>query len=139
MLCVCLAGTPLWQPGVLLPHHALTGCAVCTPNAWYSLRRWQTRYVLYYPNTAGDVQVLGNNITRRMGANLLGPHPQSGAFLDSCWHHCGMWDRIRIDGELVSTAFAKWYDGLGQFGESIPPKTLWAQKKAYECDDCCKP
>jgi len=50
-----------------------------------------------------------------------------------------MWDSIRIDGELVSTAVAKWYDGLGQSGELIPPKTLWTQKKAYKCDDCCKP
>jgi len=100
---------------------------------------WQTGHVLFYPNTGADVMILGKNITRRIKANLFGPHPQSGAFLDSCWHHCGMWNQIRIDGELVSTAFAKWYDGLGAKGEAIPPKTVWAQGKDYKCDACCKP
>ena len=100
---------------------------------------WQTGHVLYYPNTGKDVQVLGNNLTKRITADLFGPHPQSGAFLDSCWHHCGMWNQIRIDGELVSTAFAKWYDGLGPAGESKPPKRIWKQGKPYKCDACCKP
>ena len=100
---------------------------------------WQTGHVLYYPNTAKDVQVLGNNLTKRITADLFGPHPQSGAFLDSCWHHCGAWDQIRIDGELVSTAFAKWYDGLGPAGEAKPSKRIWKQGKPYMCDACCKP
>lgn len=30
--------------------------------------------------------------------------PSSGAFLDSCLHHCGSWNSIRIDGDLVSKA-----------------------------------
>lgn len=98
---------------------------------------WQTSHVLHYPNTGADVQVLGDNITRRLSANLLSPHPQSGAFLDSCWHHCGMWNQIRIDGELVSVAFAKWYDGLGKDGTKVPPKALWRQGEAYECKACC--
>ena len=100
---------------------------------------WQTGNVLYYPNTAADVQILGNNITKRITANLFGPHPQSGAFLDSCWHHCGKWNEIRIDGELVSTAFQKWYEGLGPKGESVPKKTVWKQGQAYKCDSCCTP
>ena len=33
--------------------------------------------------------------TRRFHANLVGPHPLSGGFLDSCWHHCGMWGQVR--------------------------------------------
>ena len=47
--------------------------------------RWQTAHVLRYPNTGADVQVLGNNLTKRMYADLFHPHPRSGAFLDSCW------------------------------------------------------
>lgn len=35
---------------------------------------------------------------------LLGKNPKSGAFLDSCLHHCAAWNIIRIDGDLVSTA-----------------------------------
>ena len=82
-----------------------------------------------------DVNLLGANITRRLGANLFHPHPQSGAFLDSCHHHCGAWNAIRIDGDLVSVAFQKWYDGLGTPGN----KATWAQAKPYPCDECCKP
>ena len=81
---------------------------------------WQTGNVLH----PGDsVQTLGDNVTKRMQANLFGPHPQSGAFLDSCHHHCGAWNQIRIDGDLISDAFAKWYDGLGKPGN----KAVWNQ------------
>jgi hypothetical protein len=96
---------------------------------------WQTGHVLYYPNSGADVQAMGDNITKRIGANLFGPHPRSGAFLDSCWHHCGMWNQIRIDGDLVSVAFQKWYDGL----ENPKAKRVWAQDKPYKCDACCQP
>ena len=101
---------------------------------------WQTGHVLYYPNTGADVSVLGANITRRLHANLLGPHRRSGAFLDSCWHHCGMWGSIRIGGDLVATAFQKWYDGLGRPGEEkVPKQTTWVQGQPYKCDKCCQP
>ena len=81
------------------------------------------------------MQVLGNNITKRMQADLLGPHRQSGGFIDSCWHHCGAWNQIRIDGDLVSTAFAKWYDGL----DDPKAKRAWVQGKDYPCKECCAP
>jgi len=101
---------------------------------------WQTSHVLYYPNTAADVQVLGNNLTKRIFANLLGPHPQSGVFLDSCWHHCGKWDGIRIDGDVVSSAFQQWYEGLGvtpRRGARSSTKRVWQQGESYKCDSCC--
>jgi len=99
---------------------------------------WQTDHVLFLPNTAADVQRLGDNLTKRITANLFGPHPGSGAFLDSCHHHCGAWNSIRIDGDLVSTAFAKWYAGLDAPG-GLPPKRVWKQGQPYPCDACCKP
>ena len=34
---------------------------------------WQTSHVLYYPNDAADVNVMGRNLTSRMHSNLLGP------------------------------------------------------------------
>ena len=46
-----------------------------------------------------------------------------------------MWNQIRIDGQLVSEAFAQWYASLGTKGA----KSVWKQGKAYPCDDCCKP
>jgi len=100
---------------------------------------WQTGHVLYYPNTGVDVQLMGNNLTKRLTANLLGPHPLSGGFVDSCWHHCGMWNSIRIDGDLVSVAFQKWYEGLGRPAVTPPKKRVWQQGQPFKCDKCCKP
>ncbi len=102
---------------------------------------WQTTFVLDQPGptpSVAAVNLLGANITKRMEANLFGPHPRSGAFLDSCWHHCGQWNHIRIDGVLVSEAFAKWYAGLDQPAGS-GDKRLWRQGKPFKCDECCTP
>jgi len=133
-------GTPTDDPAYLCMFAEHT--AVFTHTPLFPLQSmydsWQTGHVLYYPNTAADVNVLGANISTRLHANLIGPHPLSGAFLDACWHHCGMWNEIRIDGELVSVAFQKWYEGLDGSGTSHP-KRVWQQKEQYKCDACCKP
>ena len=50
-----------------------------------------------------------------------------------------MWNSIRIDGDLVSTAFAKWYEGLGADRTGTPRKRLWEQGQPYKCDACCTP
>ena len=42
---------------------------------------------------------------------------------------------LGVDGDLVSVAFQKWYDGL----DSPKAKRVWAQDKPYKCDSCCKP
>ena len=72
--------------------------------------------VLKHGNDAAVVNLMGKNITGRMQANIFTNHPESGAFLDSCHHHCGAWNTIRIDGDLVSVAMQKWYDGIGKPG-----------------------
>lgn len=95
---------------------------------------WQTGHVLKHGNDAAVVNTLGANITARMQADLFTNHPESGAFLDSCHHHCGMWNAIRIDGDLVSVAMQKWYESLGTKGT----KKVWKQGKPYPCNDCCK-
>mmetsp|Transcript_36011 Transcript_36011/g.108183 ORF Transcript_36011/g.108183 Transcript_36011/m.108183 type:complete len:397 (+) Transcript_36011:38-1228(+) len=93
---------------------------------------WQTGHVL-----AGGqpVQQMGDNITSRLQNTLMANNPESGAFLDSCHHHCGAWNSIRIDGDLVSTAIQKWYEGLGTPNN----KKLWNQDKPYPCTACCTP
>jgi len=95
---------------------------------------WQTGNV---QGTGGNAktQILGNNITARIKSMLMAKNNESGAFLDSCHHHCGSWNSIRIDGDLVSVALQKWYNGIGEAGN----KKLWNQNKAYPCDACCKP
>ena len=47
---------------------------------------WQTGHVLFNSN---PVQEMGNNITSRIQSMLMKNNNESGAFLDSCHHHCG--------------------------------------------------
>jgi hypothetical protein len=95
---------------------------------------WQTGNV---QGTGGDAktQELGDNITARLQSMLMARNPESGAFLDSCHHHCGAWNSIRIDGDLISDAMQKWYTTIGVAGS----KKLWNQNQAYPCDACCQP
>jgi len=95
---------------------------------------WQTAHV-QGTGGAAKTQVLGKNITERLLKSLLAKNPRSGAFLDSCWHHCGSWNSIRIDGDLVSVAVEKWYHGLGRAGN----KRLWNQNRTFPCEECCQP
>eukprot|EP01051_Picozoa_sp_SAG22_P001103 SAG22_NODE_39_length_26283_cov_18.486653_2_plen_404_part_00 len=93
---------------------------------------WQTGHVL---KGGKPVQILGDNITARIKSMLMANNKESGAFLDSCHHHCGAWNSISIDGDLVSVAIQKWYNGIGKAGS----KKLWNQGKPYPCAACCKP
>merc|ERR1712048_736281 len=95
---------------------------------------WQTGHVQGSGGGA-KTQILGNNITARIKSMLMANNKESGAFLDSRHHHCGAWNSIRIDGDLVSVALQKWYDGIGTAGS----KKLWNQNKPFPCDACCKP
>merc|ERR1740117_108711 len=94
---------------------------------------WQTGHV-QGNGGAAKTQELGDNITARIQSMLMKNNAESGAFLDSCHHHCGKWNGIRIDGDLISDAFQKWYDGIGTPGS----KKLWNQNQAYPCATCCK-
>ena len=96
---------------------------------------WQTGHVLFDGDNATSVNVLGKNITARLDAMLLGTNPASGAFLDACHHHCGSWNSVRIDGDLVADAFAAWYATHAD----PSAKKLWDQSEAYPCDACCAP
>lgn len=93
---------------------------------------WQTGHVLARGESAA---ALGANVSLLLKANLLRPHPRSGAFLDSCSHHCGMWGDIRIEGQLVADAFSEWYEGQA----AGPPKRFWQQGRPYPCRECCRP
>ena len=67
------------------------------------------------------IQIMGNNITSRLKSMLMANNKESGAFLDSCHHHCGGWNSISIDGDVISVAIQKWYNGIGKTGS----KKLW--------------
>jgi hypothetical protein len=48
----------------------------------------------------GPVNQFGANLTTLITGSLL-KRKQHAVFLDSCSHHCGLWDQIRIDGDVV--------------------------------------
>ena len=81
---------------------------------------------------AALINEFGANLTALLRSSLLG-RPQHAAFVDSCYHHTGEWDKISIDGEVIHEAFWGWYNG------SCAPGQVWAQGKAYPCDACCSP
>ena len=66
---------------------------------------WQTGHVL---KGGQPVQTLGNNITARIKSMLMANNKDSGAFLDSCHHHCGAWDGPVIDGMNSGAALNAW-------------------------------
>ena len=52
-----------------------------------------------------------------------------------CHHHCGAWNTIMIDNDLVSGAIQKWYNSIGVRNA----KKLWNQDQKYPCTACCQP
>uniref|UniRef100_A0A6B2L7Z4 Pectin acetylesterase n=1 Tax=Arcella intermedia TaxID=1963864 RepID=A0A6B2L7Z4_9EUKA len=88
---------------------------------------WQTANILGSSNAA-DINAYGKLFDERFQALLN--RNQNGAFLDSCFHHCGAFDSIRIDGLLSGPAIQKFVT-TGQ-GVHI-------QVNTYPCEPCCKP
>jgi hypothetical protein len=135
----CVAAHPTMTWMCMFSEHSIphTRAPMFAMQSTYDA--WQIAHVL--KNAPGSkfappamVQAFGNNLTAKITANLLEPNPENGMFLDSCKHHCAEWNMIRIEGDLISTAFQTWYDGIGMNGS----KKTWVQGKSYPCDECCK-
>ena len=90
---------------------------------------WQTDNVLDSTDAAA-INAFGANLTKLIEGSLLTQN-QHAVFLDSCHHHCGLWDHICIDNEIMHDAFWGWYNGSST-------KNRWIQGKVYPCVDCCK-
>ena len=93
---------------------------------------WQRYFVI---DSMAEAQRLGDNITARLLANALTPHPQNGAFLSACGYHTGGWGWLKIDGDWQRDAFASWYASLGSGNVS---RRVWREARAYPCAECCK-
>lgn len=52
-------------------------------------------------------------------------------FIDSCLHHCGLWNQIEIDKTTQAEAFFAWYNNIG--------KNIFIQDGKYLCEACCLP
>jgi len=92
---------------------------------------WQTSEDLNSNNPV-LINEWGTNLTRLVESSLLKLRPDSGIFLDSCFHHCGEWGDIVIDGRTQATAFAQWYQNRER-------NKYYNQKGDYPCTACCHP
>ncbi len=79
-------------------------------------------------NATGAINAWGAMLSERIGASLLA-QPQHGAFLDSCYHHCGGFDNFHVDGFTQATAHAAWY--------ARGARALYNQSASYPCKACC--
>jgi len=77
----------------------------------------------------GLINQWGKTLADLVNSELLRPHDHNGIFLDSCFHHCGEWGAIRIDGQNQAQAFQNWYEGS--------QKKIFFQDMAYPCSACC--
>jgi len=91
---------------------------------------WQIPNILG-SDSAPVVNQFGRNLTVNIINNLL-VNQRAGVWLDSCYHHCGGWPGITIDGYQMADAFAEFYRTLGT------SKKLWFQDETYPCNACCK-
>ena len=76
----------------------------------------------------------GANMTKVFGTNYINNEEYDvyhAAFFDSCHHHCGEWNSIKIDGMTSSEAQFQFY-----YGNNTHDK-FWFQDEAYPCDSCC--
>jgi len=124
----CIAGNKGMEANCMFAEH--TG-----PHLAHSMFPLQSEYDSWQiDNILGtkvrsEINKFGQTLVNRFVNSIL-KHPKSGVFLDSCYHHCGEWDSIIIDGANSGAAFEKWYrTGRGTF----------TQGKPYPCDACCKP
>jgi hypothetical protein len=79
-------------------------------------------------NNPTAVNSYGRSLVDLVRDNLLAPHAADSVFLDSCYHHCGGWNSIHINGLTQAQAFKLWYEGS---------KTEWFQDQTYPCETCC--
>lgn len=78
---------------------------------------------------ASSVNACGNYIRGLVRTLLKSP---SGAFLDSCKHHCGEWGAIHIDKVTSPFAFQAWFE-KGAAGAGYLD-----QNQTYPCSSCCQ-
>ena len=94
---------------------------------------WQRYFVI---DSMAEAQHLGDNITTRLMASSISPHPENGAFISACGYHTNGWDWQMIDGDWQYEAFASWYSTLGSGNANR--KRVWQEVHKYPCPECCK-
>jgi len=90
---------------------------------------WQIENFLK-TNDAVLINQYGQQLENRFKDTVM-KNPKNGCFFDSCYHHCGQWDSIRISNTLSGDALKGWY--LEQ------NSGIYFQDKQYPCPTCCQP
>lgn len=98
---------------------------------------WQAGNILGSKDAA-QLNAFGKDLTKRYQDNVL-RHARNGGFLDSCFHHCGEWDQIVINGdnsgtvgfsgltvELLRSCFPKMVQFSSWYIHSIKGLSLWS-------------
>jgi len=78
-----------------------------------------------------SVNACGNYI-RGLAHTLL--VPPSGAFLDSCQHHCGEWGDVHIYNISSPYALQTWYE---KGPSALPHDGYMDQNQTFPCASCC--
>jgi len=94
---------------------------------------WQLTNILGNTNNNTLVNEYGNTFTKTFNQTFLQTNKNlHGGLLDSCYHHCGEWDQIVVNG-LDSTEM--FYNMFYHKSQSI----FWFQNQPYPCKACCTP
>jgi len=88
---------------------------------------WQVENILR-TNNSTIINQYGQIMETRFKNTVL-KNTKSGCFFDSCYHHCGAWNSIRIDNTLAGDALKAWYDGQNT--------GIYFQNRVYPCSACC--
>lgn len=93
---------------------------------------WQVGNELAGDVTPESVNQYGSILRASVHKSLLSAPSgvAHGAFLDTCFHHCGKWNSMEVDGVDQTGAFASWLTSPGS-------RRVWEQTEAYPCDACC--
>ena len=94
---------------------------------------WQIPCIASVVNASNNqnydyINHFGQTFVQKLETSFL-KHSRNGVFLDSCYHHCGEWDQIKIDGMQQADAFDKFYHG-----NEI---NVWYQSQLFPCNTCC--
>jgi hypothetical protein len=127
----CVAAHPSDPGACIFAEHVSATLRTPTFALQGKYDEWQVRNIagIVQTNDTAGINAYGSILSQRIGDNLLN-QPQHGAFLDSCYHHCGGFDDFHNGAFTQATAHAAWYAAGAQ--------RVWNQSDSYPCASCCK-
>lgn len=121
-----------------LAEHALPFVQTPTFILQSVVDSWQLGFVLGESSDSVTVNAFRESATSRLLEQFntkRGSGGLLGGFVDSCVHHCGLWDELQIEGVRKADAFSQWFWARKQKNASA--QSLWWQASAFPCPECC--